>query len=84
MQSMHLQLYNKAHDKTLTQVSHGKTPGQFIQIDKNIMKIQFILLKYFKDAKRSLILKLVNDNVVNKVKSTSRIISIYSSKLKSS
>lgn len=51
MQSMHLQLYNKAHDKTLTQVSHGKTPGQFIQIDKNIMKIQFILLKYFKDAK---------------------------------
>lgn len=48
------------------------------------MKIQFILLKYFKNAKRSLILKFVNDNVVNKVKSSSEIIGIYSSKWKSS
>ena len=46
------------------------------------MKIQFILSKYLKDTKRSFNLKSVSDNVVNKVKSTSQIIDIYSPKLK--
>lgn len=51
------------------------------------MKIEFILSKNLKDAKRSFksfILKSVSGNVVNKVKSTSQIIDIYSSKWNSS